>query len=103
MFVVALLLFGPEQLPGLARQAGKIAGELRKGSNALRREFYNTVYPPDVTNELRHGARSLSALRAEILAPPVGAAPVSRQPESQTPTSEAPESSAQPTLESIDK
>jgi TatA/E family protein of Tat protein translocase len=80
VFIVALLLFGPEQLPNLARQAGKISGELRKHSNALRREFYNTVYPPDIANDLRSGARSLAALKGELLAPPVGSSAVTGIP-----------------------
>jgi sec-independent protein translocase protein TatB len=81
VFVVALLLFGPEQLPNLARQAGRITGELRKHSHALRREFYNTVYPPDLAGDLRQGARSLANLKSELLAPPAGSAPVSREPQ----------------------
>lgn len=72
VFMVALLLFGPEQLPTLARQLGKITAELRKGSNALRREFYNTVYPPDLADEIKTGSRIIRDLKAEVLAPPVG-------------------------------
>lgn len=44
--VVALLAFGPEQLPELARKLGKLSGELRKNTDGLRREFYNSVYTP---------------------------------------------------------
>jgi TatA/E family protein of Tat protein translocase len=75
--VVALLLFGPDQLPTLAKQVGKIMGELRRGSNSLRREFYNTVYPPDVSEDLRSGARAVRSLKAEIMAPPPGSAALS--------------------------
>ena len=46
IFGLALLLFGPEQLPQIARQVGKVLGDLRKGSAAIRREWYNAVYPP---------------------------------------------------------
>ena len=49
--VVALLLFGPEQLPVIARGLGKIAHEFRRTSDSLRREFYNSVYTP--ADELR--------------------------------------------------
>jgi TatA/E family protein of Tat protein translocase len=66
VFVVALLLFGPEQLPTLARQLGKLMGEFRKGSNALRREFYNSVYQPtDLRGDLASAARTLRTLKTE--------------------------------------
>jgi Tat protein translocase TatB subunit len=77
IFVVLLILFGPEQLPVMARQFGKIMGELKKGSDAVRREFYNSVYTPadEVTRDLIADTRSLKALKAEILAPPAGTSP----------------------------
>lgn len=73
VFVVALLLFGPEQLPQIARQIGKITGELRKATNAVRREWYNAVYPPaqEIRREFEGEARQLRALRADIMAPPI--------------------------------
>ena len=46
IFLVALVLFGPEKLPEIARTLGKITGEFKKGSDAMRREFYNSVYTP---------------------------------------------------------
>ena len=65
IFVVALLLFGPDQLPTLARQLGKFMGEFRKGSNALKREFYNSVYPPqDLRSDLSSASRTLKALKS---------------------------------------
>ena len=74
IFLVALLLFGPEQLPVLARQFGALAGELRKGSQALRREWYNAVYPPaeELRRDLSAHSGDLKALKAEVLAPPPG-------------------------------
>jgi sec-independent protein translocase protein TatB len=44
--IVALLIFGPDKLPEIARQFGKLTGELKRQSDGLRREFYNSVYPP---------------------------------------------------------
>ncbi len=46
IFGVALIVFGPEKLPEIARTLGKVTGELSKHTNALRREFYNSVYTP---------------------------------------------------------
>ncbi len=57
IFTLMLVLFGPEKLPELARQLGKIMGELRKHSDGLRREFYNSVYSP--AEELRTRTRLL--------------------------------------------
>lgn len=73
VFVVALLLFGPEQLPQMARQLGKLMAELRKGSDAVRREFYNSVYPPadEVTRDLAATTKDLRALKSEFLSSPL--------------------------------
>lgn len=75
--VVALLLFGPEQLPVLARGIGKVAGELKRTSNSLRREFYNSVYTPaaDLKRDIAAEGRSLRALKAEVLSVPQGGQP----------------------------
>jgi TatA/E family protein of Tat protein translocase len=91
IFIVLLILFGPEQLPVIARQFGKIMGELKKGSDAVRREFYNSVYTPadEVTRDLIADTRSLKALKAEILAPPAGATPSVDRRRDATPTGAA--------------
>ena len=75
--VVALLLFGPEQLPVLARGIGKVAGDLKRTSNSLRREFYNSVYTPaaDLKRDIAAEGRSLRALKAEVLSAPQAAQP----------------------------
>lgn len=82
IFLVALLLFGPEQLPVLARTLGKLSGQVKKTSDSLRRELYNSVYPPgeDVKNALNGELKSLRALKAEVLAPPTGAVGSSSRP-----------------------
>jgi sec-independent protein translocase protein TatB len=77
IFLVALVLFGPDQLPHMARQLGKLMGDLKKGSDSVRREFYNTVYPPaqEIRRDLSASARDLRQLRSEVLAPSSEAAP----------------------------
>ena len=74
IFLVALILFGPEQLPQIARQIGKLAAEFRKGSQAIRREWYNAVYPPaqEVKRDLAAHVEDLRGLKAQVLAPPSG-------------------------------
>lgn len=68
VFVVALLLFGPERLPQMARQLGKVLGDLRRGSDAVKREFYNSVYPPqdEISRDLRTTAQELRSLTSEF-------------------------------------
>lgn len=77
IFLVLLIVFGPEQLPVFARQFGKIMGEVKKGSDAVRREFYNSVYTPadEVKRDILGDSRNLKALKAELFAPPTGAHP----------------------------
>ena len=107
IFLVALVLFGPEQLPVLARSIGKIVGELKRGSDSVRREFYNSVYKPadEVRRDLSIDNRALRALKAEIMAPPIGSAPTNHralqvpEPEPET-KPQAPSDSAPSALES---
>lgn len=89
--VVALLLFGPEQLPVLARTFGKIAGDVKRTSDSLRREFYNSVYTPaeDIRRDLDAEGRALRALKAEVLAPPPGTTPAQVRPKPQASTDPA--------------
>ena len=115
IFLVALVLFGPEQLPVLARSLGKIVGELKRGSDSVRREFYNSVYKPadEVRRDLSIDSRALRALKAEIMAPPIGSAPTNHralqvpEPEQETkpqaPSDSAPSALDSPTIQTETK
>ena len=113
IFLVALVLFGPEQLPVLARSIGKIVGELKRGSDSVRREFYNSVYKPadEVRRDLSIDNRALRALKAEIMAPPIGSAPTNHralqvpepEPEPKPPSDSAPSASDSPTIQTETK
>jgi TatA/E family protein of Tat protein translocase len=46
IFVVALLVFGPNKLPELARSLGKSLAEFRRASNDLRRSIMEADEPP---------------------------------------------------------
>ena len=61
VFLVALLIFGPDKLPELARTIGKFSGQFRRQSDSLRREFYNSVYQPaeDLRGAINREARAL--------------------------------------------
>jgi sec-independent protein translocase protein TatB len=41
--MVALIVFGPEKLPRMARQAGRYASELRRMANNVRDEFESSL------------------------------------------------------------
>jgi len=58
IFTIALLVFGPEKLPEIAKLLGKFSGELKKTSDSVRREFYNSIYPP--AEELQATYRKLT-------------------------------------------
>ena len=62
--VVALIVLGPEKLPQAANQIGKLMGILRKNSDSLKREFYNSVYTPaeDIKNRIDISQRELFSL-----------------------------------------
>jgi len=46
IFTVALIVFGPEKLPEIARNLGSVLGELRRSSDKVKREFYQQLAPP---------------------------------------------------------
>ena len=46
IFVVALLVFGPNRLPELARSLGKSLNEFRRASSDLRRSIMEPEPPP---------------------------------------------------------
>jgi len=89
---VTLLLFGPDKLPEIARQFGKLAGEARRATNAVRREFYNSVYQPaeEVRREIESPGETLRSLKAQIMSPPEGSRGVSSRPtQGPSPSTEA--------------
>jgi Tat protein translocase TatB subunit len=45
LFVIALFVLGPERLPGLARDIGKVMSELRRASDELTGEFVRADQP----------------------------------------------------------
>lgn len=72
--IIALIVFGPDKLPEIASKIGRLAGELKRHSDALRREFYNSVYRPIEEAELnaRREQRNLLADTTSIDSKPTG-------------------------------
>jgi sec-independent protein translocase protein TatB len=46
ILIVALLVLGPDKLPGAARQAGKALGELRRISSGFQAEMRDALQEP---------------------------------------------------------
>lgn len=68
--VIALLVLGPDKLPQMAAQLGKLSFQLKKTSDSFRREFYNSVYKPseeqniNLTTELKSFKQQILELPA---------------------------------------
>ena len=43
LFVLALLLFGPKKLPGIARQIGKLVNEFKRASNEFKSQIESEI------------------------------------------------------------
>ena len=50
--VVALIVFGPERLPEIARKIGSAAGEMRRMASEVQDEFQSGLDDPDEDDEV---------------------------------------------------
>jgi sec-independent protein translocase protein TatB len=64
LFVIALIIFGPEKLPELARMLGKATSEFRKMTNDFRYALEDEVRELDRQNRIREQESALAASRA---------------------------------------
>lgn len=72
---LALLVLGPERLPKVARDVGRVVGDLRRTSDELREEFLNAdkyleapAVAPAVTGDPAAPAEGTAGERAESAA-----------------------------------
>jgi sec-independent protein translocase protein TatB len=70
LFVIALVIFGPEKLPELARMLGKATSEFRKMTNDFRYALEDEVRDLDRQNRIREQESALAASRAAQAAAP---------------------------------
>jgi TatA/E family protein of Tat protein translocase len=70
IFVIALVVFGPEKLPDLARNLGKVMGEFRRATGDLRSTFENHMRDLEREAELRKVRETQAAAQAAATAPP---------------------------------
>lgn len=64
--VIILLVFGPDKLPEITQKFGKFAGQLKRTSDTVRREFYNAVYTPaeQIKRDINLAQRELMSVKA---------------------------------------
>lgn len=85
IFIVALVVFGPEKLPDLARTLGKVMGEFRRATGDLRSTF------EDHMRDLEREADQRRIGGAPKPAPPQTSA-VTTEPNAEQPTGTVPTS-----------
>lgn len=71
ILVVVFVLFGPEKLPEIASSLGRLMGELRRNTDGLRREFYNSVYSPaqDAGRRIERELKAISSFEGGAAQP----------------------------------
>ncbi|RIJ07875.1 Sec-independent protein translocase subunit TatB [Pseudomonas sp. 91RF] len=86
--LVALLVLGPERLPGAARTAGLWVGRLKRSFNAIKQEVEREIGADEIRRQLHNEhILSLEQEARKIFTPPVQQEPTPVQPVAeQTPT-----------------
>lgn len=80
--VLALLVFGPERLPELARNAGKFVARFRSEASRSVEELKRAADIQDLDRELRGITRDVRDLRSSVTGAITGAAVTSDRPRS---------------------
>jgi len=88
LFVVVLVVFGPEKLPELARNFGKIMGEFRKATGDLRNTFEGHMRDLERETELR-AARERAANSPVMTPLPNNSSDASANPQPPVPAAPA--------------
>lgn len=70
LFVLALLLFGPKKLPGIARQVGKALNEFKRASNEFKAQIESEINQLEVQERQKKYEEERKILPP---APPAGA------------------------------
>jgi sec-independent protein translocase protein TatB len=95
LLIAGLVILGPERLPGVIRQVGKIYGEIRKTTQDLEKELRGSFDEP--LKDLRSAAESIRAGFGEIDLEP---SPPMRAEQSAAPN---PDEAEEITPESVEK
>jgi sec-independent protein translocase protein TatB len=90
--LVALLVLGPERLPGAARTAGLWVGRLKRSFNAIKQEVEREIGADEIRRQLHNEhILSLEEEARKIMQPQQPPAPTVVQPSAQTETPPASE------------
>jgi TatA/E family protein of Tat protein translocase len=96
LFIIALMVFGPQKLPELARMLGKATAEFRKMTNDFRFALEDEVRELERQTRIREEEKAASAQSAQVPVPEPVAAPegaVPRETPAATPSTPAESSS----------
>ncbi len=75
LFVIALVIFGPQKLPELARMLGKATAEFRKMTNDFRYALEDEVRELERQTRIREEETAAAARAAQVPAIPTATAP----------------------------
>lgn len=79
LFVLALLLFGPKKLPGIARQVGKALNEFKRASNEFKAQIEAEISQLELQEREKERLQTEPAQKTLPPAePPAGAVEYSR-------------------------
>src|SRR5512133_1045099 len=87
LFVLALLLFGPKKLPGIARQVGKALAEFTRASNEFKAQIEAEISQLELEEKRKADAEKLEKQLPAHAQPPEGSVEHSAsQPAASEPT-----------------
>jgi len=89
LFVLALLLFGPKKLPGIARQIGKALNEFKRASNEFKAQIESEI------SQLEYQERQKKEEEQQKILPPAAPPPDSVQSQPYSSQPEPPQHSDQ--------
>lgn len=67
--IIILLVFGPDRLPEMAKTVGGFLGLIKKNTDEIRKDFYNSVYTPleDIESKIKLQERKLRAIGKDFI------------------------------------
>ena len=94
LFIVALVVFGPQKLPELARGLGKLMAEFRKASTDFRSAFEEEMREMERQTLQAERKKAAEAVAASAAVEPSQPAALATPAGAETPANETPESGA---------
>ncbi len=73
LFVLALLLFGPKKLPGIARQVGKALAEFKRASNEFKAQIEAEISQLELQEKEKAESQKIEQKMPLPANPPAGA------------------------------